>query len=351
MTGHSTRLPGGRRPRTGSISIRDVARAAGVSYQTVSRVINGHASVRESTRQAVLAAIRELGYRPSRAARTLASGRTSSVTVLTSNTTRYGYAATLQGIEEAGRAAGFSVGIFVLDSAEPAAVRATVEVASDPIEGAVIVLAYDLAGVRALQALPAGVPVVAAVEASAAGAHRPYPHAWLDDRAAAAHATRYLLDLGHETVHYLSIPSSTKTSDRTAGWRRALDEAGVPAPAPLPGGWTPRSGYQAGRQLAADERVTAVLCGNDDLALGVLCAMREAGRAVPGDVSVVGFDDAPQSAFFAPALTTVRLDFAGLGRDCFHLLRARFDHGEIAATASPPELIVRASAGPPPASG
>jgi DNA-binding LacI/PurR family transcriptional regulator len=332
------------------VSIRDVARTAGVSHQTVSRVINGQPGVREPTREGVLAAIRELGFRPNQAARALASGQTRAVTVLTPNTTRYGYAATLQGIEEAARAAGFAVGICVLDSSAPAAVRATVErAASEPTAGGVIVIAYDLAGVRTLQAIPPGVALAAAVEASEAKRRRQHPCVWLDDRVGATAATRYLLELGHRTVHYVSIPSSTGTSDRTRGWRLALEEAGVVVPALVPGGWTPESGYAAGRRLAADEEVTAVLCGNDDLALGVLYAMREAGRPVPGEVSVVGFDDAPQSAFYAPSLTTVRQDFVGLGRDCFRLLRREHDQlaEQEASTVSDPRLIIRASAGPP----
>lgn len=331
------------------MSIRDVARAAGVSHQTVSRVINGQPGVRESTREGVLASIRELGFRPNQAARALASGQTRAVTVLTPNTTRYGYAATLQGIEEAARAAGFSVGIRVLESSAPAAVRATVEQACEPAAGGVIVIAYDLAGVRTLRAIPPGVAVAAAVEAAERNTRRRHACAWLDDRAGAAAATRHLLQLGHRTVHYVSIPSSTGTGDRTRGWRLALEEAGVVVPDPIPGGWSPESGYAAGRLLAADEAVTAVLCGNDDLALGVLYAMREAGRPVPDEVSVVGFDDAPQSAFYAPSLTTVRQDFVGLGRDCFHLLRREHEGlaRQEASTASDPELIIRASAGPP----
>ena len=331
------------------MSIRDVAHRAGVSYQTVSRVINGHPAVRESTRERVVVSIAELGFRPNRTARALASGQTRAVTVLTSNTTRYGYAATLQGIEEAARAAGFSVGICVLDSPAPGAVRATVEAACDPTAGAVIVIAFDLAGVRALREVPPGASVVAAVEASEGKTDHPYPRAWLDDRAAATSATRYLLELGHETVHYVAIPSSTGASDRTQGWRSALEEGGAPVPDPIPGDWSPRSGYEAGQRLAADQQVTAVLCGNDDLALGVLRTMREAGRAVPESVSVAGFDDAPQSAFYAPALTTVRLDFAGLGRDCFQLLRTQHDQlaSQQARTVSQPELIIRDSTAPP----
>jgi DNA-binding LacI/PurR family transcriptional regulator len=330
-------------------SIRDVARMAGVSYQTVSRVINGSPRVRESTRERVWAVIRELGFRPSRAARALAGGQPVAVTVVVSNTTLYGPPAVLLGIEEAVRAAGFSVGIGVLDSPAPDAVRAMADRVSDPTAGAVIVIAFDLAGVRALRAIPSGIAVVAAVEASDATETHPYPAVWLDDRLAAARATRYLLELGHETVHYVAIPSSTGTSDRMRGWRQALTEAGAAVPDPVPGGWTPRSGAEAGAALAADPSVTAVLCGNDDLALGVLYAMRAAGRVVPDEVSVVGFDDMPQAAFYAPTLTTVRLDFVGLGRDCFALLRSVLD--PLAPAGAPvvrtPELIVRKSSGAP----
>jgi DNA-binding LacI/PurR family transcriptional regulator len=185
------------------------------------------------------------------------------------------------------------------------------------------------------------------------------PWVWVDDRKAAEDATRYLLDLGHETVHYVSIPSSTDNiSQRMAGWLTTLRAAGAPVPESLQCGWTPRSGYQAGLALAADPGVTAVLCGNDDLALGVIRAMHEAGRAIPGDVSVVGFDNTPLSEFYTPALTTVRLDFTELGRLCFALLRGLVDPnaaGERTSWAVPElpesELIVRESAGPPPRPG
>jgi DNA-binding LacI/PurR family transcriptional regulator len=151
-------------------------------------------------------------------------------------------------------------------------------------------------------------------------------------------------------VHYLAIPSSTRPSPRHAGWRAALLAAGAPVPDHVQCDWTPSSGYQAGLALAADPDVTAVLCGNDDLAIGVMRAMHEAGRAIPGEVSVVGFDDTPISKFLTPSLTTVRLDFAELGRSCFALLQALLEPetGTPTATRPDPELIIRESAGPPP---
>ncbi|TQS14482.1 LacI family transcriptional regulator [Microbispora hainanensis] len=335
-------------PRTRSASIWDVARVAGVSQQTVSRVINGKARVSEATRARVLQVIAELGYRPNRLAQALAGGPVRSVTVLTSDTALYGAAATLRGMEEAARTAGFSVGISVLERGSG---QADIALRLNRPGEAVMVIAFDDAGVRALRALPADVPVTAAVERRPDdGPDDPW-QIWLDDRAAAAHATRYLLSLGHQTVHYVAIPSSTSAlPQRTQGWQDALRAAGRPLPEPLPGGWSPRSGYLAVRSLLADRSVTAILCGNDDLALGVMRAAREAGRDIPGDLSVVGFDDSPPSAYLNPSLTTVRLDFEGLGRACFGLLHRRLDPQNAAAVPawSEPELIVRESSGPAP---
>jgi len=328
------------------VSIRDVAAAASVSYQTVSRVINNHPSVKESTRAAVLAAISDLGFRPNRAARSLAGGRVNAVTVLTSDTTRYGYAASLQGIEEAARAAGFAMGIQVLEAG--GRITDAVQRATEP-GTALIVMAYDQAGTKALAAVPAGVPVAAAVETPSGRQAEGKPWVWLDDRQAAQQATQYLLGLGHRTVHYVPIPASTGTSPRLAGWRAGLQQAGAPVPGPPAGGWTAEAGYRAGRDLAADPAVTAVLCGNDDVAVGVLRAMAEAGRPVPGSVSVVGFDDTPVSAYLTPGLTTVRLDWVALGRACFALLHSLVDPQATADAGASlrPELVVReSSAGP-----
>jgi DNA-binding LacI/PurR family transcriptional regulator len=331
------------------VSIRDVAAAAGVSYQTVSRVINGHPSVKHSTRELVRAAIVDLGFRPNRAARALAGGPVQSVTVLTPDTSLYGSSAALQGIEEAARAAGFAVGIRVVESAEPAEVQDAVTRAIEP-GGALIVIAYYKAGTMTLAAVPPQVPMAALVETPTGDEGAGQPWVWLDDRKAALDATQYLLSLGHRTVHYVSIPYSTRVSQRMAGWRAALEAAGAPVPEPVPGGWTPRSGYLAGQALAADRSVTAVLCGNDDLALGVMRAMHEAGRAVPEQVSVVGFDDTPTAEFVMPPLTTVRMDFTALGRACFALLRGLVDpRAAVPRPVSPqPELVIRQSAAPPP---
>lgn len=328
-------------------SIRDVAAAAGVSYQTVSRVLNDSPNVDPDTRRQVIKVIERLGYRPNRAARALGSGRSSAVTVVTANTTLYGYASTLQGIEEAARSDGLAIGVRVIESDRAVDVRHAVEYVSDANAGGIVVIAFDAAGAGVLRALPADVPAVAVTEAGGlAGTTRSM--IFLDERQAAADATSHLLSLGHRTVHHVAIPSETGTSARQAGWRETLEMVGAPVPAVVPAGWDVRSAYLAGRRLATDPDVTAVLCGNDDTAMGVRRALHEAGRDVPGDVSIVGFDDVPGAAYWTPALTTVRMDFVALGRACLAAIAA-----EVAGAPRPavdlaaPSLVVRESTAPP----
>jgi DNA-binding LacI/PurR family transcriptional regulator len=343
VTGHTSGAP---RDRT--VSIRDVAAAAGVSYQTVSRVINGHPSVRPTTRELVVNAIEQLGFRPNRAARALAGGPVQSVTVLTDNTTLYGRSESIRGIEEAARAAGFTVGIRVVETDDRTEISDAVSRATEP-RGALIVIAHDRVGDLVLDTVPDDVPMVALVGTPAGTEGDGKPWVWIDDRQAAFDATRYLLGLGHRTVFYAAIPSSPQ---RLQGWREALETAGAPVPDPVTCGWTPHSGYLAGLELVA-QAATAILCGNDDLAIGVTRALREAGRAIPAEVSVIGFDDIPVARFLTPALTTVRQDFAQLGRVAFAILRSRLEpDAAIEMPEQPePELVIRESAGPPPAEG
>lgn len=326
--------------------IRDVAAAAGVSHQTVSRVLNNSPKVRPDTRQLVLDVMERLQYRPNRSARALGLGRASAVTVVTSNTTLYGYAGVLQGVEEAARLAGLAVGVRVIESESPDDVRHTIEYVSDPSAGSVVVVAFDPAGAGVLRALPADVPMVAATEAGGLpGTDRPM--IFLDERQAAADATRHLLGLGHRTVHHVAIPSEAPASARQGGWRDALAEAAAEIPEVVPAGWDIASAYEAGRRLAADPAVTAILCGNDDTALAVRRALYEAGRDVPGDVSIVGFDDVPGAAYWTPALTTVRMDFVALGRACVSALTGEAGAAGAAERLEPPHLVIRESTTPP----
>lgn len=328
--------------------LRDVAERAGVSLSTVSRVLTGRTPVSKSLRARVETAVAELGYRPNAAAQTLVSGRRRMVAVLARNTVRFGYAATLQGIEEAARASGFVVTIGVVESEDPATMKSAVDlVLSQPLAGAIVV-EFDALGVATLDALPESLPVVAA-----AGARRKVgsrPHAFLDDETGGREATEYLLGLGHRTVHHVAIPATRARSGRSWGWRAAMTAAGIEPPPVVQASYDPDSGYDAGQRLARDPSVTAVLCGNDELAIGVMRALAEAGRRVPEDVSVVGFDDQPFARMWTPPLTTVAQDFVGLGRRTFRLLAEWTATGrKPRSTSASPRLVVRSSTAAPPA--
>lgn len=322
----------------------DVAAAAGVSLSTVSRVITGRTPVSERTRIRVAAAISELGYRPNAAAQALVSGRSSTVAVIAKNTLRWGYAATLQGIEEEARAAGYTVMIAVVESSEASEVgRAADLVWSQSVAGA-IVIDFDAVGSATMSALPHNVPVVAAAGALQQTADR--PHAYLDDFEGGRRATEYLLGLGHRTVHHIAIPSTSEHSGREWGWRQALEDRGAPVPAVISAEYGPESGYRAAADLPPD--ATAVLCGNDELAIGVARNLQERGLRIPTDISVMGFDDQPFAAMWMPSLSTVSQDFIGLGRRTFGLLRSWIISGEAPEqSVVVPELVLRESTAPP----
>lgn len=326
-------------------TIADVAARAGVSVPTVSRVLTGAAKVSTPKREAVERAIEELRYRPSAAARALVSRRPQVIGILAGDTSRYGYATTIQGVEEAARAAGYTVMITVVEGADDdtvdSAVRATL---GQPLAG-IVVLKFDPPGVAALERLPGDIPIVALSGTRDASVAQ----AVLDEARAAEELTAYLLGLGHRTVHHARVPPSRREDGRTLGWRRALRAAGAEIPEPHDVTWDPRSGVAVGRELGADPAVTAVFCGNDETAMGVIRGLTEAGRRVPEDVSVAGFDDHPLAELWSPPLTTVDQDFVELGRRGIHLLLAQLDGTSTRRYSSErPRLIVRESTGPAP---
>jgi len=322
----------------------DVARLAGVSHQTVSRVLNDHPNVSPRTRAGVMAAIRDLGYRPNAAARTLVTGRTNTLGVISFDTTLYGPASMLYGIERAAHP-GYSVAIASLPALDRRSLLEAVDrFVGQAVEG-IIVIAPETSAVTALGALASSIPLVAV----GCGPSAPLPSVSIDNFGGAAQATRHLLDLGHQTVHHIAGPDSwLDAQQRLEGWRAALRAAGAPEPELLRGDWSARSGYEIGHQLSSRPEVTAVLCANDPMALGVLRALAEHGRRVPSDVSVVGFDDVPEAAFFLPPLTTVRQHFGELGRRAVHLLLDRMAGDQARAPVLPisPDLVVRASTAP-----
>lgn len=211
-----------------------------------------------------------------------------------------------------------------------------------------MVLSPTRSAVEAVHGLSADVPVVVAAEGTSSADRSAIA---IDQVHGSRLATAHLLDLGHRTVHHVRGPQDWLEADaRVQGWSAELGARSAPIGQCLTGDWTAASGYEAGRQLAGQRDVTALFVANDQMALGVIRALSEAGRRVPEDVSVVGFDDIPEAAFFRPPLTTVRHDFAEVGRWCLLRLVALID-GEPVGTGAmiEPELVVRASTGEAPA--
>ena len=323
----------------------DVARLAGVSHQTVSRVLNDHPNVRPITREKVLAAIRELAYRPNAAARTLVTRRTHTLGVITADTMLYGPTSMLYGFERAAHDT-----YFVSVASLPALDRRSMLDAVDRftgqgIEGIIVIATQDTA-VAALSHVRPEVPLVAV----GCGTRASVTSVAIDNVAGATAATRYLLGQGHRTVYHLAGPvSCLDAKERLDGWQQVIREAGGPEPPVLAGDWSASSGYELGGRLATEPGLTAIFCGNDTMALGVIRALVERGLRVPEDVSVVGFDDVPEAGFYLPPLTTVRQDFGEVGRQALNTLVDRMT-GAIPAgfrVRVAPELIVRASAAGP----
>jgi DNA-binding LacI/PurR family transcriptional regulator len=302
------------RPRARrSAVMMDVARLAGVSHQTVSRVLNDHPSVRRETRERVLAAMRELDYQPNSAARTLVTNRSQTLGLVTFDTTLVGPSFMVYAVERAAREAGYFVSIASARSLETRSVSEAIRRVREQTVEAIITIAPLDSALTALEEVPGGMPLVGMGVGDAVGV----PMVGLDNVEGATMATRHLLDLGHRTVHHIAGPEGwPEARERLAGWRAALTAAGAPVPEPPIGDWSARSGYEAGRALAADPAVTAVFCANDQTAIGMLRALTESGRRVPQDVSVAGFDDIPEAPYLSPPLTTVVQDFAELGRRC-----------------------------------
>jgi DNA-binding LacI/PurR family transcriptional regulator len=318
-----------------SVSAADVARLAGVSGQTVSRVTNGSARVDPATRARVEAAMSELGYRPNRAARALRTGRTHTIGVLVRTLASVGNARMLEAVVTAGAARDHAVLVLPLgDDTTEALDAAYASLAEHGVDG---VIALNEATPTVQAAAAPAFPLVAVDAAPAPG----LTAISSDHAGGAAAAVGHLRAAGHAIVHHLAGAAGSYAADeRERGWREA--QPGTALPAPVRGDWTSAAGFAHGRALAADPAVTAVFAANDQMALGLLRALREAGRA---DVAVIGFDDVVDAAEFQPPLTTVAQDFDALGARAVALLLDRVAGGEPGArTVIPTRLVVRESA-------
>jgi DNA-binding LacI/PurR family transcriptional regulator len=298
-----------------------------VSSQTVSRVVNNRTNVDASTRERVLSAMRMVGYRANTAAQALATGQFHTLGVISFDLSAHGNARTMEAISQAAQDAGYSVNVTCARSQTNGAVRqAFSKLTNQAVDGIILIEAQilDRPGLH----LPHGVPVVV-VDGDPDQRFHTVDSNQVDGARA---ATEHLLTLGHGTVWHLAGPQDAYSARRrAASWHATLKAAGVRVPPVSYGDWSARSGYEAGRALAANDEVTAVFAANDHMALGLIHALHEAGRRVPQDVSVVGYDDVAEARFYRPPLTTVAQDFAEVGRRCVSLMLEQIVSGDAGA--------------------
>lgn len=325
----------------------DVARAAGVAHITVSRVLNGHDSVRPETRRRVEEAIARLGYRRNDLARALKSGRTKALGVIIAGSSLHALPSVLLGIERGAQATGHSVALASWHTDSSFSLVDTVgRLLGQGIEGLVIIA--DRPGViDALESLVPHVPTCVVMSGGVENAA--IASVEFDQVHGARTATEYLLSLGHEAVGHLSGRRGTfDAAARIRGWRDLMAEAGVDEPLLFEGDFTARAGHDLGvRLLAALPRPTALFVGNDLMAMGLLAAFADRGVSVPEDVSVVGFDDMAGAEYIGPGLTTIRQDFEALGKRSIEIVAGILDGESPRHHLLPTELVVRRSAGPP----
>ena len=325
-------------------NIRDVAALAGVSYQTVSRALNHHPNIRPETLAKVEAAIAELGYRPNAAARALVRRSSQTIGLLTLPTTDYGPQTQTIAIETAARDAGYRILLTTAESTSVDALAAGLRFLRETSVDAVVVSVAETAMLEALSQLAIGVPYVTLEPTGLAFGHS----VAIDQQLGARQAVDHLAGIGHRRIWHLRGPQgSIDASARARGFEERTHELGVEAAGTAIGDWTADSGYTAGSELLR-RGARAIAVANDQMALGLMHACREAGLSVPGDVSIVGFDDVPEAPHYPTPLTTVRQEFEAVGTAAMRVLlddlagRAGLVHLRI-----PPVLIERSSTAPP----
>lgn len=334
--------------RQSSPSMADVARHAGVSPQTVSRVSNNYPGVLKPTRDKVLSAMAELKYRPNSAARALKRGSFKSIGVLLSGLESTGNVHTLNGIVASAAEEGYSLTLMTLGAFSDQALQdAFSRLKESAIDAAILLLEIQGADEIHLKDLPYDHVVIA--DSNAAGL---YPVVDTDQATGARSAMAHLHDLGHRRIqHVTGAENSFASGRRMAAWRSFLLDRGLSVPEPIVGDWTAASGYAAGLQIAhSEEGVTAVFASNDEMALGLMRAFGEHGIRVPEDMSVVGFDDIAIAAQFPTPLTTIHQDFAEVGRRCVAEVLRQIETGIVQPGLElvPTRLVIRESTAPPP---
>lgn len=325
-------------------TLRDVAKRAGVSYQTVSRVINNHPYVAEETRTRVQAAIEALDYRPNKAAQSLAAKRSQSLAVITFGMDYYGPAQMVTNIEHVAKAAGYDLIFANVSELHIDHIRAAMErLERWQVDGIILITPVPGIHYEEIGKGHSNIPVVL-IDAPFGSTT---PSVVIDQGYGGRLVTQHLIDLGHESLCEISGPLDwSGAAVRHKNWIETLREAGCIPGQSIEGDWTAIGGYHAACQLLeSGASFTGLVVGNDQMAMGVLRALHERDLRVPEDVSVVGFDDIPEACCFEPPLTTVRQDFHALSQQSLAYLVERIEHPETPAEQRIiyPELILRAS--------
>lgn len=322
-------------------SMFDVAKLSGVSHQTVSRVINSHINVSEKTKAKVLKAMDELGYSPNLVARALVTGRTATIGVLSHDTTLFGPASTLHAVQSAAREKGYKTTIFSLKSEDHDSIISGIkELMNDAVDG-IVIIAPQIRGVQELSDVIGTFPAVLVENESSAS----LPSVNVDQLYGAYEVTKHLVNLGHKSIAHISGPKDWyESGKRLQGFKMAVKEKKLDDSLVWEGDWSSSSGYNAAKKILKNQKITAIFAGNDAMALGALKAVSEVGLQVPADISLVGFDDLPESPFFTPSLTTARQDFHEVGEQALAILLGLINKKKARMNvAIKPEILIRES--------
>ncbi len=326
-------------------NIYDVAKLAGVSHQTVSRVINKAEYIKDDTRTKVQSAMEELGYVPNAAARALVTSKSKIVGILVSDIVYHGPAGMMHAMEKEARRGGFFAISASVDPLDGKSIAQGIEhLRRLGIEGLVVITPQS-DSVQAVERLVTDIPVVFIDSPN----NSKELSAELDNFSGAQRATEHLISLGHKQIVHVAGPTGWfDSAPRVAGYEAAMESAQL-QPKVIPGDWTVPTGYEIGRNLDIEaDKVTAIFAANDHLALGLMRALRQRGYSIPERVSIIGFDDVPEAAYYEPPLTTMRPDFAELGRVAMEMMLGHINReATLRADTLVPELIIRESTASP----
>lgn len=333
-------MPISRKP-----SMFDVAARSGVSHQTVSRVLNNHKNVSDRTRKKVIKAMEELGYQPNLVARALVTGKTATIGVLSHNTTLFGPASTLHSVQSAAREQGYKTTIYSLKSEDKDSIITGIQhLKLDGVDG-IVIIAPQIKGTKEVSDVIGRFPAVLVENESTES----LPSVNVDQYFGAYELTKHLINLGHRKIAHISGPRHWYESQRrTKGYKKALSDFKLDTTFVWEGDWSAYSGYENTLKILKNKSITAIFAGNDAMALGGLKAIHESGLKVPSDVSMVGFDDLPESSFFSPALTTAKQDFHAVGIQALDILLGLINQSKSRMNiAIKPDVFIRESTAAP----